>query len=113
MLWVAVTFDVAAASIDCPDRVRDLAPDQFVIGIARPKCNVSLAFRKIEIAVAHHKFDAQLGIAGVKALNEGHHPVHDRFRTSHPDNAAAIAPPIGDTPLEIPNHDFYTLSIGL
>ena len=43
-LGLAVTFDIAMACIDGPERIRDLAADQLVVGVAGAEGDVRLSF---------------------------------------------------------------------
>lgn len=62
-------LNVAPACIDCPDRIRDfLAHKIFIRGLSRAQGDISLSFGKIEIAIAHHKLDANIGIFLLKLL---------------------------------------------
>ena len=67
---LAVRLDIATAGINRPERVGDLAADQFVVGIAGAEGDVDLSFRQIEIAVAGDDLDAQMRVAGMKPFDQ-------------------------------------------
>src|SRR5215470_14402155 len=99
-LRLAVALDITAAGIDRPDRVRDLAADQFIIGVAGAERDIRLALRQIEIAVSADELDAKLRMLGVEAVDERGHPINDRLRTGHPNDACGIMRGIANMPLQ-------------
>ena len=107
-------FDVAATGINGPDRIRDLATDEFVVGIAGPEGNIRFALRQIEVTVAGYEFDPKLRMEGLESLDQRRlrHAAYDRLGARHPDHAGEVVGLIGHAPLEVDHRRFDALGVG-
>ena len=79
--------DICPTGVDCPDRIRNLAPDQnSVVRISGSQGYVRLALGQIDIAVAKDEFDFQIGMADVEALEQAGlgNTNSNRLRTGQP-----------------------------
>jgi hypothetical protein len=108
-----MAVDIGAAGIDRPNRVRNLAANEFVVGIARPEGHIHFALGQIEIAIAGHELDPKPWMTGMKAIDQRRfgHAVNDRLRACHPDHPGQFTGGILDPQLQIADGSLNALGV--
>lgn len=112
-LGLAVPFDIVAAGVHRPDRLGDLSPDQFIIGVTGAKGDVDFALRQVEMAAAHHELDPERGMLRVKSVDQAglRQPSNDRLRAGDADHTLHILLDVAGPPREIDDRSLNAFGI--